>query len=224
MASTSQCLTWIELECHGWLREGPRGSRALFNEAHRLLLMGETEQNVLFDANIGDLPYFATHANQFSYNCPANVWKVGGVLIDYPEYYDYGYNTVLQDDWSYEECVVGAKPYYKVKNIRSWIATRGAVARIEFTRDPGESTETYRRFAWRLPTEITADTVQHEMPGSTDMELLVPATMRLIDGINDHDKYEAARQYIVQVLKPQLTSEMDSGEQGVPSFSKKRAY
>lgn len=228
MASTSQLLTWIELECHGWNREGPRGSRALFNEAHNMLLLGEDEENILYDSSTGNLPYITTTQGTYLYTFPATVWRVGAVLVDDATYVGTYYSLTdeeIDQEWQLEEFRLGGRFYYKVKNIRSaQYRNANSLSSITFTIDPGDTTDVFRRLAYRLPTQITSDTVQHEVPPPYDMECLLPATMRLIDAINDHQKMEEARKYIMEVLRPKIKSGLSAGEQGSSSYSVKRAF
>lgn len=223
MASTSQLLTWIELECHGWTRDGVRGTRPLFNEAHRLLMSHECEQNVVVDENTGDLPLLATTDSVYRYICPDNCWRTGGILVD--EISDIGYEQRYANrQWQYEEYYFGSALYYKIKNIRQRDARQDTNANITFIRiNPGTTTNTYKHLYWRLPVDISSDAVQHEVPEGKDLEFLVPATKKLIESI-DNGKIIEARQYITQVLKPALWHELDSGEQGVSLYTRKRAY
>jgi len=233
MATTGQLLTWIELECHGWNREGPRGTRALFNEAHRLLLMGELEQNIIYDEDTGDLPFLATHKNVFRYTLPSTYWRVGGILLDASEYatryQDYGcpyyggpFASVQQ---RFEEFQLGGIFYWRIVNCRSRGARQGRSPWVQFNKiDPGETKQEFRVYGWQLPVEILSDSVQHEMPGATDIEYLMPAAMLLIDAISDHSKMEKVREHIVKELKPKVANEMASGEQGIPISCTKRSF
>jgi len=221
MATTSQLLTWIELECHGWQREGPRGSRALLNEAHRILLVDETDENIVYSN--GNLPYFVTQDSVFDYNCPADCWRTKAIVVDEPR--NLGYSIQDDEDLAYEEMRIGPLQYYRLLNIRSEAATPSAVATVSFIGiNPGATTQTFRHAYWRLPRQILSDAIQHQMPGTTDVEYLMPATMKLIDAINDHAKMEEARRYIRMELKPQIRQEKSMGEQGYPRYSRKRSY
>ena len=224
MASTSQLLTWIELEMHGWQREGVKGSRALFNEAHRILLTAEREQNILFDTDTGELPYFTTVDNTFNYSAPSNVWLISGVVVDDPDNLP---DTALTDrrTWKTGEVDISGITYYGISNVRTYPARRGVAASLTFVgMNPGAYSDLYRRWAYKLPTEITSDRIQHEMPGTTDIDYLMPATMKLIDAIDDHSKMEQARLYIEGELKPKMWNELDGGEQGLDGFCVKRKF
>ena len=224
MASTSQLLTWIELEMHGWQREGVKGSRALLNEAHKLLLTAQKEQNILFDSATGELPYFTTVEDTFNYSAPSNVWLIEGVVVDDPDNLPDSELTSTRS-WKTDELDISGVTYYRIQNVRTYPARRNVAANLTFVgMNPGSHDDLYRRFAYKLPTEISSDRVQHEMPGSADVEYLMPATMKLIDAIDDHSKFEQAKLYIEQVLKPKMWVELDGGEQGLSGSCIKRRF
>jgi len=225
MATTSQLLTWIELECHGWQREGPRGSRALFNEAHTILIARRSEDNVILDQTTGDLPYFTTQASTYRYEAPADVWLIDSVLVDANVTLGYGLSWAEEVDWATEEKRFGGKQYQRLLNIRSHPASSSENAWLQFFGglDPGDTTETFRRMAYARPRQITSDAIQHQMPIGCD-DYLMQATMKLIDAIDDHAKMEAARAYIETTLKPLVMRRLGEGEQGVPRVNRKRAF
>ena len=225
MATTSQLLTWLELELDGWNREGPRGTRALLNQAHKILLQQECEQNLLFDPFTGDFPFLTTVAAQYVYNVPALVgvlpyWLIKAVLVD-PT------NAPTGEHWQFEDYYFGENQYYRIKNMRTLEAGASPllVASVAFLKeDPGDTTDVFRIAGYREPVEILSDNIQHEMPGTTDMEFLYPATVMLIRSINDDKKMEKARFYIETVLKPKIIQSLDRGEQGNSDFATKRAF
>ena len=223
MATTSQLLTWIELECHGWLREGPRGSRALFNEAHTILTARQSEDNVILDSTTGDLPYITTNDSVYRYEQPAAVWVVGMILTDADT--SLGYGTSWDGtDWQAEQAWFGGKEYQRIMNVRSHTATSSENAWIQFFgMNPGDTTETFRRLAYARPRQITSDSIQHQMPIGCD-DYLMQATMKLTDAIDDHQKMEAARAYIEVTLKPLVMRRLGEGEQGVPRVVRKRPF
>lgn len=217
MATTKQLLTWLELELKGWNREGPRGTRALLNEAHRILLYQEVDSRIVYDASTGDLPYQATQNNVYQYDMPANCYVLKKILIDRDQ-------TLESSDWVVEDFSIAGKNYYAIRNIKSTPATPSEVANIMFTVNPGATTQVFKRLYYQTPRQILSDNIQHEMPGSTDMEYLYPATAMLIRSINDDKELEKARLYIEKELKPNIRKEFDLGEQGVSDFCIKRAF
>lgn len=224
MASTSELLRYIQLEAHGWTIEGPRGIRPILNEAHKILMSVEREQNLIYDETTGDFPYFATTSAVYRYDCPSTVWRVHSVLVDRSNYLDYG--ALLNNrQWRYEELNISGVDYLRIRNIRTQDARRSTVANITFIgMDPGTTTATYRRAAYKKPVEITSDAIQHEIPEPFDMEYLMPAVMKIIDEINDHGKMNDSRLYIERELKPKMWQEIDGGEQGCAGYCIKRAY
>lgn len=225
MATTSQLLTWLELELDGWNREGPRGTRALLNQAHKILLEQECEQNLLFDPLTGDLPFLTTRATQYAYNVPAlggvlPYWLIKAVVIDT--------DTALSgQNWHFEDFYFASHLYYRVLNIRTLIegSSPNVLASVAFIKeDPGNTTNVFRIAGYREPVEILSDNIQHEMPGSTDMEYLYPATVMLIRSINDDKKMEESRAYINKVLKPKVFQALDKGEYGNSDFVIKREF
>ena len=225
MATTSQLLTWLELELHGWNREGPRGTRAMLNEAQKILLQQECEQNLLFDPFTGDFPFLTTVAGQYVYNVPAlvgvlNYWLIRAVVVD-PA------NAPSGQYWQFEDYYFGKNLYYRIKNMRTLEAGASPllVASVAFIKeDPGDTTDVFRIAGYREPVAILSDAIQHEMPGSTDIEFLYPAAIMLIRSINDDKKMEESRKYIEMVLKPRVIQSLDRGEHGNSDFVIKRAF
>lgn len=217
MATTNQLLTWIELQCHGWQREGRKGTRALLNEAHKLLLYDDLEQRLVIDDSIGDFPFLVTQDGVYQYDLPDNCSILKHLVVDYDE-------TLEDYPWSYEDFRYKGQLYYRIMNITTREETSNANATVSFIGvNPGDTTETFRLVYYETPRNITSDSVQHDMPGSTDMEYLVPATIKLIEGL-DHGNIIEARQYIKEVIKKEFRKTMDRGEQGVPVFCRKRAF
>ncbi len=215
MASTSQLLTWIELECHGWQREGIRGTRALLNEAHKILLTKEAEYNIVFDETTGDFPVVSTVSGTFRYDLPTNCYILKYLLVDA--------GTVMTD-WSTEEVSFCGNDYLRILNIRSYPTRSSTPAYFLFTKDPGDTIDTYKELYYKIPRQILSDSIEHEMPGTTDVEILMPATMLLINSINDHEKMAEAYKYIEQYFKPLVHRELERGEQSISDFCVKRPF
>ena len=229
MASTSQHLAWIALECHGWQPEGTeKGILPLYNQAHRILNTTEREQNLLYDDATGDFPYITTQDSVFRYNCPTTVWLVKHIVTDY--------ETILDDDangnryWRTEELTFAGTQYRRIVNIQSTparVAGSGNVTAASYLfrgPNPGATTAVFRRICYKLPTEITSQRVQHECPSPNAEQILMQATMSLIDAINDHKKQLAVTNYIENVLKPRYWAELDLGDEGNSSFCVKRPF
>jgi hypothetical protein len=164
----------------------------------------------------------------FNYACPTTVWLVKHIVVDE--------TTILESDfanqraWATEDITIGGISYRRVVNIKSVparTAGSGNITAAQFTfmgLNPGATDSTFRRVAYRLPTEITSDRVQHECPTPNAEQILMQATMSLIDAINDHKKQLAVTNYIENTLKPRYWMETDIGEQATPAFCVKRPF
>ncbi len=99
------------------------------------------------------------------------------------------------------------------------------LASVTFIKeDPGNTTNVFRIVGYRQPVEILSDNIQHEMPGSTDIEYLFPATVMLIRAIDDDKKMAESRAFIEKEYKPKITRSLDRGEQGNSDFVIKRPF
>ncbi len=198
-----------------------------------MLLRHESEQNVLIDNATGDLPYRATRDGVYNYTLDDDVWRLKYLLVDdyvvtndYFNNLDNNHTHYFYQQNQFEEYLFCGRLYYRVKQIRSFDRRNTTAAHFTFVGglNPGATTEIFRELAYREPVNITSDNVQHEMPGSTDMDYLVPATMALIDAINDHEKTVSSRQYILKELKPNFWNEADGGAQGISDYCIKRSF
>jgi hypothetical protein len=226
MASTSQILTWAELECHGVNREGDSGSRPIFNEVHKIFMSARVDQRLIWDDAAGDFPFFDTVDGVYLYSCPSNVWNVQHVVIDAAS--DLGYGLVSYasqtTDWRYEEALICGKPYLRCLDVKCDPSLRSTPAAIRFRKNPGDTASTFRRVAWRKPTEILNANVQHEMQEPFDVQFLLPATIQMIKAWANADKAIETRRYIEEVLKPAYWKELDKGEHGSGSFCVTRRF
>lgn len=154
------------------------------------------------------------------------MWQVKHIVIDG----DQALPNAWTSDWRTEEFIFEGLEYLRVVNIKSTVARvagNGNVTPATFMFrgvNPGNTTSLFRRIAYRLPTEITNPRVQHECPSPKAEQILIQATMSLIDAINDHKKQLAVAKYIETVLKPEYWEELDIGEQGLSSFCVKRPF
>jgi hypothetical protein len=226
MASTSQHLTWIALECHGWQPEGSqKGILPLYNQAHRILNTAEKEQNLLYDTAIGNFPYVTT-TSVAQYSCPDTVWLVKYIVIDVDESLPEAYCQY----WRTELLNFNGIDYRRILNVRSTparVSGNNVVTPATFMFNgvnPGNSSSLFRRICYKRPTEITSQRVQHECPSPEAEQILIQATMSLIDAVNDHKKQLAVSNYIEKVLKPKYWAELETGEQGISDFCVKRKF
>jgi hypothetical protein len=189
------------------------------------------DQNVYMDEVNGTLPSLTTTAGTFNYNLPSNCYLLKWVLIQVNTIgstgvtsvagLDYGWNRVNALPPEYK--TVGGVEYVRIPYIRSWQAGDSALARLMFTVDPGTSTGYYKLYYYKKPADLTSDSIPLEIPPPWDTTYLLPATMKLIEGIN-HGNYIEARASIIRDLQPALWREMDRGEQGDESFPVNRGF
>lgn len=220
--TTLELLTIISEQHKGWNIDGERGILPHFNAAHFILMANESEQNVYYDEDEGELPALVTTAGTYTYDCDSNIWKIDGICIRVENVtslggalvnltgYDYGQRRYTKKPIEYLE--IAGIEYVRVPFIKSWPATETSDAKIMFTTDPGDSTAYYRQYGYKKPTSILSDSVQIDIPPPWDYQFLLPATCKLIEGIQ-HGNYVESRQYVLNVLKPELQKEMNGGEQ-----------
>lgn len=228
-----ELLAIIQEQKKGWNLDGERGILPHFNAAHFILAANESEQNVYYDESTGDLPALTTVGETLAYDCDSNLWKLGGIYVRIEEIssisgtlvslsgFDYGSRRFIRRPTEYMS--VSGIDYIRVPYVRSQIATESAAVRVVFTADPGSATNYYKQYGWKKPTAIISENIQVDIPPPWDYEYLIPATCKLIEGI-EHGNYVEARQYISSVLKPALIKEMNSGEQGFDYEAESRGF
>lgn len=132
--------------------------------------------------------------------------------------------------WKTEIINFEGSEYRRLLNVKTTPAYVGGIgnvtpAAIMFRGiNPGATSGTFKCICYRLPVDISNARVQHECPSPEAEQILMRATMSLIDAINDHKKQLAVTQYIEKVLKPQYWATLDLGEQGIPDFCVKRSF
>jgi hypothetical protein len=231
--TTLELLTIIAEQKKGWNIDGERGILPHLNSAHFILLAQESEQNIFFDEEAGDLPSLDTTDGTYNYTCDENIWKIGGIYIRSKDLssssgaiiglqgFDYGtrrYNRV-----PIEYINVGGIEFVRVPFVRSWPSTEIADARMVFTENPGNTTDYYKQYGWKKPTQILSESIQIDIPPPWDYQFLLPATCMLLEGI-EHGNYADTQQYILNVLKPRLQKEMNGGEQGFDFCAVSRGF
>lgn len=230
MSSTLEILTVLQEQFKGWNIDGPRGLRYFLNIAHKLFRQCESEQAVYYDVSTGKLPYLATTLGTFDYALPANCWKLFGVLVEV------GVTGSILDNWTgadyglrignrrrIETVTLSGIDYLRIHNIRSQPCTEAANARLQFTDDPGSTTSVYNIAYYKKPVEILSDSIQIEVEPPWDDMFLVPATAKLIEGIQ-HGDYANARKEVMEYWRPQYWKELNSGEQGLYGEPEDRGY
>lgn len=222
--TTRELLTILQEQFKGWNADGERGILPHLNAAHAILKTAKGEQNVYFDEASGRLPYLVTTDSDYDYDCGDNIWLLDGLLVEVEiaantsgtllstlTGFDYGTRRGTSKGVQYE--TLAGIQYIRVPYVRSWPATETANCRLMFTANPGTTTTFYSLYGYRKPVQILSDTVQIEIEPPWDYMYLLPATAKLIEGIQ-HGNYVEARNYVLNVLKPAYQKEINAGEQG----------
>jgi hypothetical protein len=216
---TSEIIDEMVMRFNGRNRDGDYGILRYLNLAHQILMQAEVEQNTIFDTSTGKLPYLVTTDETFLYPMATNVWRISGVLVrienrSFLRFDDYERGGLHRHRHDWLPKVIGGIEYLPVPNIRSTDCVRdGIPATVMFTRNPGTYDKTYHLWMFKRPTQIVSESIQPDIPEPYDMEYLVPATAKLIEGAMNGD-YVNAREYIEKELKPQFWKVRNAGDQG----------
>jgi hypothetical protein len=229
MSSTDELLTILEEQCKWWNRNGTRGLLYQLDTAQKLLMCAPHNQNVYCTGGV--LPALATTTGTFDYNLPSNCYLLKYVLIRVNTIgstgvtsiagMDYGWNRV--NSMPPEYISFGGVEYVHIPYIRSWQSGDTATARLMFTVDPGTTTDYYRLMYYKKPADLTSDSIPIEIPPPWDMTYLLPAVIKLIEGV-DHGNVIESRASIIRDLQPALWRELDKGEQGEEIFPVSRGF
>jgi hypothetical protein len=229
--TTEELVDELVSRFNGWNRGGDHGVLKYLNTAHEILMAAEMQQNVIFDSTTGNFPLLNTTQGVFNYSMPDDVWRVVGILIsidlwnqplfDYDLFggvYDYGmFGSGLNRHigTSYKNSIaIGGALYAKIPFIRTWDRVNALTpARLMWTKDPLTRSGIYYRYSYKRPTQIISESIQPDIPTPWDFDILIPATAKLIEGVQSGN-YDEARQILRNELKPLLWKQMNSGDQG----------
>jgi hypothetical protein len=222
--TTADLIDELVARFQGWNRDGEHGVLHYLNSAHAQLMAMEAEQNLIVDPLTGGLPVLNTTAGTFQYTMPTNVWRVTGILIQLdnnvvPSLNDYGYysermmqrplRTTMKNARS-----IGGRFYAKYAYARCKdYVNPSLLATVVFTRDPETKANFYYRQSFRRPTDILSETIQPDIAPPYDFQILLPATAKLIEGVQSGN-YMEAYEYVRATFKPALWKELNAGDQG----------
>lgn len=226
--TTKQLVEWVKLQAQ-WDRNGTRGILPLLSEAQEILLTNESDQSTAVDEATGDLPCLATVANTFAYTLPSTIWRCGGICIatpilnDYGVYWltNYGFDNNLQYPIQY--FYFAGRKYLRFQQVRQFDKTPASNTKVVFTIDPGTADTLFHYIGYKLPTPILSETIQPSIPERFHMSHLIPATLKLIEGMQTGEII-ACREYIEQKLKPDFWSQQCKGEQGYSGHTARRGF
>lgn len=222
MATTEELVDELVQRFNGWNRNGDHGVLRYLNSAHEILMSVESSRTMIFDEANGTLPALDTTDGVFAYTMPANVWRVGAILVkvgalyDYPmaPLYDYGFNHLTGRAEYKNSLVIAGYQYSKVPFVKTWDRQNASnLARLMWSRNPETKTGYYFMLSYKVPTQITSETIQPDIGTPWDFDLLLPAAAKLIEGVQNGN-YDEARRIVRMELRPLLWKELDAGEQG----------
>lgn len=230
MATTLEILTILQEQYKGWNINGTRGILHYLNLAHRLFRQQEAEQTIYFTPATGRLPYQNTVAGTYQYTLPTNCWKLFGVFVEagvtgslLDSYYGTGYAMRVAAPKKIEVTTLSGIDYLRIHNVRSSPWSESGNATVLFTDDPGTTTDIYNIGYYRLPVDLVSDSIQMEVEPPWDEMYLLPATCKLIEGV-EHGNYAEARKEVIDLWKSSYWKELNTGEQGMYSETEDRGY
>lgn len=169
MPSTREILVQLEYDAQGWQPSGNRGLLWLINECHRFMVSGDCWQHLYIDSSTGRPPYLTTTSGTYQYDAPSNCRKIFDIAVDSLSsytptvFYNY-YNQLTGRIPGEKRNFVWAGRQYTRMEAYTTLALMDGVCTATFPFDPGTTTETYYLFYFKKPTEITAQTIELDIP------------------------------------------------------------
>ena len=221
MSTTKELITLLQKQFKGWNRDGDRGILPYLNIAQRILCSVEAEQLMIIDESTGKLPAITTVDGTYTYNLPANVNFISSILIESGTIVS-SHNVPMQDygDISRihrrpeEEVSISGISYYLFPYIRSYPSNEENVAKVVFTENPGNSTNVYRYRGYSLPTSLVSESIALSIPPPYDFIYLLPATAKLLEGVQNGNYVEAIA-YITKEFLPEMHKAFNVGAYGI---------
>jgi hypothetical protein len=187
---------------------------------------------MIIDSSTGQPPTFDTTEDVLEYSLPSNVAFVENIIVRTDEqtslmrsryFYDYGgvRNPVYPKELEYT--MISGVNYEILPWIRSYPATENSVAKVLFSSDPGASTDIYRYMGYKLPTEITADTIPLSIHPPYDILYLLPATAKLMEGVQNGN-YTDAIMFIEKEYVSKMNLAFNIGTFGVDYNAEDRGF
>lgn len=203
----------------GWNRDGAHGVLRFVDQAQQMLLSVEAYQRVVWDTANGALPSLNTTSLIYQYTLPTTFWRVGHILVlasaqvALPTWGALDYGTRLRSGRRLEYVDVGGNQYVKVPYIKTWDYVSDATpARVLFTTDPGTQTDVYKIYGWRRAIPLLSEDMALEIAPPGDVDFLIPAAGKLIEGVTNGN-YDEARRIVLHELRPQMWADENAGDQ-----------
>jgi len=229
LPSTKQLVKWIQLNANGWNRIGTQGILPILNEAQNILLQNETAQNAAYDNATGLFPSFDTEKEKYEYDMPKTIWRVGQILLVSPVSSDlnldlnpeYGMESNIQLET--ENVFYNGRKYVRFPFVSTRDRTHDDACKVRFFTDPGDTEGIFLYRGYQLPTQLTSENIQLQIPEKYHMSVVMPAVQSLIDAFETGTWIDATT-YIEEKLRPKLIEEMNMGEQGISHYITRREF
>jgi hypothetical protein len=222
MATTVQLINKMEMSAEGWNRVGEKGLIGILNEAQNILLFQESAQRIVYRTD-GELPYIATTDQVFKYDLnktvlglvdqDIDIWMVSNVLVkeDYRYEFDYGTNRNLRQPTRAME--FNGIEYFKFHQAQFIEARHGLNPTLKFSTNPGDTTKDFYLLCYEKPKQITAETINPEIPEQYHYTILLPTALKLLEAHQNGNWLEVL-EMIEKRFKPMMADKLNEGDQG----------
>jgi len=226
MPSTTELLDILEMSAPAWNREGAKGLLKVLNDAQNILMLQEMAQTQAYRTD-DELPYISTTEGTYQYTLnqattglSVDIWRVAAVLVKPP--YSTNLNNIIAQDYNYEPIqqrpifpmMFNGVEYYLFHEIATVDAKRGGHPTLQFTVDPGTSTDDFHLLCYEKPTELTSENVALTVPEDMHYESVLPVAMKLLEAYTNNTWVESM-QFIEKEYKRKFRFQMSEGAQGV---------
>ena len=217
MASVGELAAWIKTAKSGWAREND--IIPIIRDAVNIFCKTENKRSLIINPATGrPFTLTTTDFGYGPYDGPAGSWRVTRILLkqpiqDYGLYYDYDSEYSEKPYLNTTEPIeITGNWYYPFNFAKGEDALDGSLPQIEFSRNPGATTDRYYMQAYRLPTQITSDRQVIPIPDSygAHRAYLLPACLALIEAM-DHGDYQKTVAYIETAMKPLVWKVLNKG-------------
>lgn len=228
--TTNELLTILEQSHPGFNRDGKRGVRTYLNLAQRMLYSVDADQLMVYDDTTGYLPSFDTTNDVFTYSLPSTVRKVSEVLVEVDNNQQSLVSGIWRQDYgrqvynrAIEKIDISGIEYVKIPYVRTYPWSENSNAKIEFSKNPGTTENTYMYRGYKNPTDIDSDSIQPSIHPPYDFEILLPVASLLIKGVEDGDMPQYLK-IIKDEYIPEMIKVFNEGDFGTNTGPVNRGY
>ncbi len=225
MPSTREIVDILKYNAKDWNRTGEKSLIQILNRVHKALLSQEMSQRISYRTD-GSLPYFATSDSTYNYTLnqattglSEDIWRVSNVLIKAPfssqllASISAEYNTTPALRQPVQPFEWNGIEFFRFYQVHVNDALINGYPTLKFTMNPGATTKEFYIMAYKKATEILAETTETEIPEHLHDEILIPATLKLLEAEQNGNWIEY-NQMMVNEFKPALQSSLNDAEQG----------